>query len=441
MVRRAVILLLALFAALTTIYIHQTCNDGAVTKVSLIPQDAHSFSAPARTLRRDILKKGKDKRQNIETGSREILRRNPETNAAGMESVNLTSGRKRVLGGLRQEGMPAGKGEKQFLYVTQTEECLPGHFLRKDQLGPEGETYDLLVLSWKSQCTDLSKHYHNVRYLYPGINTTWSTGRNILFDQIMEEPKKYLYYIFMDDDIFLNFTDPSQVTFNRSSFLNEFLRKMVQKKCQVSNEISSGNSYRDFEKFLLEYLPAVGLLNFCFDGRKKCISTFYPDIWDSLCRYQGPVPFPYVSYSTFDAAINAFHRDAISHLLPYHVTYERVNWQESQKYLILEADIKFQGQVLYNMLITGYGTKHRPYPRHINWLQNWEKVLDDLRPQIEARYRNESEVVPFRLFKRRFDDFRNPLSPKQPVEPYRHYRLNCTRTCHHQPNMYRLYNG
>jgi len=155
---------------------------------------------------------------------------------------------------------------------------------------------------------------------------------------------------------------------------------------------------------------------------------------------EGMAPFPYFSYSNFDGAFNAFHRDAITHLLPYHVTYEHVNWQESQKYLILEADIKFQGQVLYNLLITGHGTLHRPYPRNIHWHANWNKVLRDLRESIDKKYHNEIEVLPLEVSKRRFDEIRNPLPPRAPIVPYRHYGMNRTRTCHHVPNMYNNYN-
>lgn len=329
--------------------------------------------------------------------------------------------------------------EKRFLYVIQTESCLPRRFLRPDQLGSEGDSFDLLVLSWKQRCSS-EDEYHNVKYIYTMHNTTWSTGRNLIFSNILRQGvHKYLYYIFMDDDVILYHTEPYQVYHKQYPGLNERLSRDVVRKYLRHREgrLHRGdNPYREFEKFLLEFQPAVGLLNFCFERRGFCMSQYIPDVWEAFCSSKGTAPFPYVSYTNFDGAFNAFHRDAITHLLPYHVTYEHVNWQESQKYLILEADIKFQGQVLYNLLITGHGILHRPYPRKIHWHNNWRKVMQDLRKTIDEKYQNETEV----FSKRRFDEIRNPLLPRTQIKPYAHFEMNKTRSCDHKPNMYDIYN-
>lgn len=247
----------------------------------------------------------------------------------------------------------------------------------------------------------------------------------------------------MDDDVMLYHTEPYQVYHKQyPSFNNALSRDVVDKYLQHRKvRLTRGdNPYREFEMFLLDFQPAVGLLNFCFERREFCISQYIPDVWEAFCGSEGTAPFPYVSYTNFDGAFNAFHRDAITHLLPYHVTYEHVNWQESQKYLILEADIKFQGQVLYNLLITGHGTLHRPYPRKIHWHHNWEKIMRDLRKSIDEKYRDELEALPLEVSKRRFDEIRNPLPPRAEMKPYAHFKMNMTRSCHHKPNMYSRYN-
>lgn len=343
----------------------------------------------------------------------------------------------------KQSG-PARKTRKQFLYITQTESCLPLHFLRPDQLGQRGHTFDILVLSWKHRCKDPNRMHPDVEYIFTEHNTTWSTGRNLLFSHILPRIDKYLYYLFMDDDVMLYHTEPYQVFHRDSSLLNDRLSRDVVDKYLTfrGKRLQRGdNPYREFERFLLEFEPAVGLLNFCFERRQGCISEYVPDVWAAFCSKEGLFPFPFISYSNFDGAFNAFHRDAIPHLLPYHVTYESVNWQESQKYLILKADIKFQGQVLHNLLITAHGTLHRPYPRKIHWHANWQRVLDDLRTSINEKYRNELESLPFEVTKRRFDEIRNPLPPRSPIVPYQHYELNRTRTCHHQPRLYDVINN
>ena len=40
----------------------------------------------------------------------------------------------------------------------------------------------------------------NIEYLY-NSSTTWATGRNLVYKVAMKRSEKYLYYIFMDDDI------------------------------------------------------------------------------------------------------------------------------------------------------------------------------------------------------------------------------------------------
>lgn len=332
---------------------------------------------------------------------------------------------------------------KRFLYVTQTERCLPEHFLRPDQLGSDGLTYDILVLSWKYRCNKENK-YPNVKYIHTVDNTTWSTGRNILYSHILRYGvNKYLYYIFMDDDVMLYHTEPYQVYHKQYPGLNNALTRDVVAKYLRHRAVRlrrGDNPYREFEMFLLEFQPAVGLLNFCFERREYCISQYIPDVWKAFCGSEGTAPFPYISYSNFDGAFNAFHRDALIHVLPYHVTYEHVNWQESQKYLILEADIKFQGQILYNLLVTGHGTLHRPYPRKIHWHHNWQRIMGDLRKSIDEKYLNELEALPFEVSKRRFDEIRNPLPPRTEIKPYAHFKMNRTRSCHHKPNMHIEYN-
>lgn len=334
---------------------------------------------------------------------------------------------------------------KNFLYLTQTESCLPRHFKRPDQLGPaNGDSYDMLVLSYKHPCTDTLQQYTNVEYVYTGKNTTWSTGRNLLFEHIKKNSRKYLYYIFMDDDIELYFSEPYQFFHLENPHLQDKLQAKVVEKYLALREqrMKSGNNvFREFEKFLLEFEPAVGLINLCFRERQNCVSNFYADIWEYYCSRHGPAPVPILSYSTFDGAFNAFHRDAIGHILPYRLNFENISWHDSQKYAVLLSDIKFQGQVLYHLLITGWGLSHRPYPRGTRWITNWDTILAELREtEILPQYHRETEVLPFNTSKRRFDEIRNPLPRRTPIIPYQHYALNMTRDCNHDPFMYPSFN-
>ena len=39
-----------------------------------------------------------------------------------------------------------------------------------------------------------------MQYLF-NSSTTWTSGRNVLYEEAMKRDTRYLYYIFMDDDI------------------------------------------------------------------------------------------------------------------------------------------------------------------------------------------------------------------------------------------------
>lgn len=333
---------------------------------------------------------------------------------------------------------------KYFLYVTQTESCLPRHFKRPDQLGPSEESYDILVLSYANLCTNIQYQYPNVKYLATDRNTTWSTGRNLLFKHIMKNLKKYLYYIFMDDDIELYFSEPYQFFHLENPQLQDKLQTEVTEKYLAFREQRmqrGNNAFREFEKFLLDFEPAVGLLNLCFKERQNCVSSFYPDIWAFYCSGRGPPPLPILSYSSFDGAFNAFHRDAIGHILPYRLSFENISWHDSQKYVVLLSDIKFQGQVLYHILLSAWGLSHRAYPRGTRWVTNWEPILAELREtEVPPKYHYKREVLPFTVTRRRFDEIRNPLPPNTPIVPYQHYEFNMTQNCYREPYMYPFYN-
>ena len=57
---------------------------------------------------------------------------------------------------------------------------------------------DVIVLSYKKKCTDTSLPH--VHYMF-NTSTTWTTGRTELYYAAKRLNKKYLYYIFLDDDI------------------------------------------------------------------------------------------------------------------------------------------------------------------------------------------------------------------------------------------------
>ena len=96
----------------------------------------------------------------------------------------------------------------RFLYLLQTESCLPDHLDSVETIGNASACQcDILVLSFKQICSVTSSPH--IEYIF-NSSTSWTTGRNLLFEVARRRGEKYLYYIFMDDDIVLRFkTEPN----------------------------------------------------------------------------------------------------------------------------------------------------------------------------------------------------------------------------------------
>ncbi|XP_046860945.1 uncharacterized protein LOC124454183 [Xenia sp. Carnegie-2017] len=201
--------------------------------------------------------------------------------------------------------------------------------------------HDVLVLSWKSICstTQFSTPSYNISYIFrPG--TTWSSGRNILYELAMNSAQSYLYYIFLDGDLSYHFSN------------SDFEKTYRQ----------SNTSLEVFEYFLLKYEPPLCYYNY----------EIFP-----FCEV-----IPVSIY--FDAAFNAFHKDAIKFILPYRLIYEKESWWESQKFVIIAADIIFRGQVLTILPVATANIMHREYPR-VN-RDNWDNIYDMLLKEAPKEY-------------------------------------------------------
>ena len=240
---------------------------------------------------------------------------------------------------------------RKFLYLLQTENCIPNYLKNANAIGNSSFCYcDVLILSFKSSCNGTSPEH--VQYVnYP--NTTWSTGRNLLYDIAMKRATKYLYYIFMDDDILL------RPTWENDRIVN--------------------NSWRDFERFLLKYTPPVGITAYCYTNvAPSCIKPNKP----TVVRIQG----------VFDAAFNAFHIKALPYLIPYVTRYENISWWHSQHYLAGFASLNFkrEGVVSYEA-ITALNIKHRDYPQKDPSVEILKSIKEDVIGMVKQK--NLPEVV------------------------------------------------
>ena len=297
---------------------------------------------------------------------------------------------------------------KRFLYLVQSENCLPENLVEYGTLG-NGEDRDVIVLNWRERCREhTEKDLDHLEYIFNN-KTSWGSGRNLLYQVAQERNRGYSYFIFMDEDITFSFT--------------QGISTDVYKQPNCS-------ALRNFERFLMDYQPAVGLTHFCSRCGKLLSNGSYVN---SLCcstrTASSDLP-PLLPVSIgFDAAFNAFHVDAIEHILPYKLKYENESWWDSQKYVILKADVVFRGQVVRYNAITALNNKHRDYPRKI--LDNWVDILQEIRANTPSQYYNESvfrleplvdmvpEVSGNVMYTSRFN--LTIPHPRTPLSPYSHF--------------------
>ncbi|XP_046864267.1 uncharacterized protein LOC124458262 [Xenia sp. Carnegie-2017] len=252
---------------------------------------------------------------------------------------------------------------QRFFYLIQTEGCLPEYLMSTTIFGQQSMN-DVLVLTFESLCKkEHSRPSYNIEYIYKP-NTTWSEGRNILYERAINSSKDYIYYVFMDGDLTFHFTS--------SKFERVFSK-------------NQSSPLKTFERLLLEYEPAIGVPWFCI----KWGQNHYPLCWR-------PYKYPFrevlpVSIH-FDAACNAFHKNAIKFLLPYRLKYENSSWHNSQKFLVIAADLIFRGQILHILPVTTTNAKHRNYPRN-NW-DNWAHLYGILLKEIPPQYRKVNKWLP-----------------------------------------------
>ena len=284
----------------------------------------------------------------------------------------------------------------RFLYLVQTESCLPNRLKSSDTIGNASACQcDVLVLSYKQSCKE--KPPEHVTYLF-NSSASWNVGRNLLFEAARKRDKKYLYYTFMDDDIALK------------------------------REGRPENPWRLFENFLRQTEPALGVVrmhNFWMcnlkamhESRKKFGCSLSKDV-DNL-----PTPF-------FDPAINAFHHQAVEHILPYTTRFDEVSWWWSGWYAAIKSEVMFPGQVVVHTKLLGVNDQHRPYPRKSPTdPTEWQAIVNEAGADLPEHHRNATlldewrQDGPFGHFYWSSSLCLPPIRPHMLVKPFAYLEYN-----------------
>ena len=291
----------------------------------------------------------------------------------------------------------------RFLYLVQTESCLPDNLLTSIGNASNGQC-DILVLSYKQECPKILTASHNIEYIL-NSSTTWTTGRNLLYDVAMRRSERYLYYIFMDDDIELQYHD-------------EHAKQ------------STGNPWREFEQFLKRLEPAVAALNIKGDSFVKGLAR--------KCSIQYKTEYLHTVW--FDAIFNAFHYQAVEYILPYNSKFENESWCYSQIYAIIWSELLFRGQVLMYTDVAILNQLHRrshPRPQRQDTHGYSDGtitpiIVKDIGKKLPQNYRKMSLFLEWEKDGWRHRETSStcclpPLEPHQPIQPYAHInRFNYT---------------
>jgi len=283
---------------------------------------------------------------------------------------------------------------KPFVYLTETEQCLPQNLASSSQIGdPETCNCDVIVLSFIAKCQD-NKQSH-ITYLFDP-NTLFASGRNVLFFAAMDRRPGYHYYIFINDDTILKF--------------NEFTPANITKM----------SPFRAVEEWLLDYEPAVGVLDYKVHHGASTVIKKRRD----LCGInESSLVLPTVFY---DAIFNAFHYEAVAHILPYPTQYERVCMFASNRDTMIAVEVKFGGQALLFSPVTAGNPKHRKYDRsRTNFTEISREFIARIKQEAPPVLRNHVifemlHANPKRYLNSESRSFCVNVTRHQPIIPYRH---------------------
>ena len=246
--------------------------------------------------------------------------------------------------------------QKHFVYLVQTEQCLPSHLAESIDVA-ENCSCDIIVLSYQAKC-DKSIIPSHTSYIFRP-QTTWGSGRNLLYFMALNRRLHYRYYIFLDDD----------VTFSFSKLTPPDLRKT--------------QPLRVVQDWLLEYEPALGVLDFPpHHGAEWTLKRRR-----QLCGIHDSSLVMQVVW--FDALFQAFHHKAVAHILPYNNKYEKKSWWASALHIMAVLGLKFRGQALLFAAVTVRNPKHRKYPRSHNFEPQWRGFIEEIQLEAPTVYRND----------------------------------------------------
>ena len=254
------------------------------------------------------------------------------------------------------------KYTKNFVYLIQTESCIPKDLLSPSALGdPSACDCDVVVLGFEEPCK--RNHTSHIKHIFDDTST-WTTGREGLYNDTVKAGKTYMYYLFMDDDA----------------------------RPEVYRGDKSRNAWRTLESFLLRYRPPVAL---CDTETWYYVNTILKMRKSRGCELKDLEEN--VSAMYWDAMFNIFHYEATKTVLepifPFWKKFDDSSWYYSNWYVCVMADVVYHLSNVYNSEVIGRNPKHRPYPRSL-WSQNIvTEIFTDVQSVIPKEFKKKGESI------------------------------------------------
>ncbi len=232
---------------------------------------------------------------------------------------------------------------KPFIYLIQSAARMPYPEL-------PGPSCDVLLLTWQHPADSA-----NAVFL-PG--SSWNEGRNRLLWEARRRAARtgndYRYYIFLDDDC------------------------RVREDAELARRLGlplTGNPFRTFERFLLEWEPAVGYTRYDWQHVEK----------DQAVNLGHNI----------DALFNAFHRETLDLLLPYYTGFDSESWLYAQHLVNHLASLFYHAHRIQCNLVRTANTCRQGYAQRKKYWQIPTTFLAGaLRPETRQRLNTASPNTP-----------------------------------------------
>ncbi len=255
---------------------------------------------------------------------------------------------------------------KTVLYLIQASAGLP-------KIYECLKTRSYLLLSYKEDTSDTTIY---------APNTTWTGGRNRLYQYVKDNNLLYDYYVFMDEDVVLKNAksilipnlnpsrDGSLVSTGARIPLDSLwfkwpLKALFSHYSYQPEEQEAG--FENFEESLKLGYPLMTVSPWGYNAAKGSQRARLQDVLPEEIRAKGleNLNWPFQTIDWMDGILNALSQDVFfaNTVLPYTEKYDADSWWISAFIFFTKANHYYPHQIIQNNQFTIINTQHGGYPK------------------------------------------------------------------------------